>query len=140
MNNDEQKDKKNINNQKQNPNDPQKDKITNPLKSPGNNKYSLIIVVVLAAILIYALLQDNSKQKEVDNKEFMGALNNGSITEVVIEGDVLNYKIDDQSYLTRWSQYDPDFKKELIEKTNGSVKEKVPSKWETILVSWLPFL
>lgn len=140
MNNEEEKEKKNLNNQKQNPNDPRKGKSPNPLKSPSSNKYSLIIVIVLATILIYALLQDNNKQKEVDNKVFMASLNDGTITEVVIEGDVLNYKVSDESFFTRWSQYDPDFKKELIEKTNGSVTEKVPSKWETILISWLPFL
>ncbi len=136
MNNEEQNDQKDIKNQ----NDPKKDKLPNPLKNPSSNKYSLIIVIVLATILIYALLQDNKQQKEVDNKEFWDALNSNTITEVVIEGDVLNYKVDNQSYFTRWSQYDFDFKQELIEKTNGSVKEKVPSRWESILVSWLPFL
>ena len=136
MNNEEQNNNKDINKQ----NDPKKDKIPNPLKNPSSNKYSSIIVIVLATILIYALLQDNNKQKEVDNKEFWTALNSNTITEVVIEGDVLNYKVDNQSYYTRWSQYDYDFKQELIEKTNGPVKEKVPSRWESILVSWLPFL
>ncbi len=136
MNNEEQNNKNDINKQ----NDPKKDKIPNPLKNPSSNKYSFIIVIVLATILIYALLQDNNKQKEVDNKEFWTALNSNTITEVVIEGDVLNYKVDNQSYYTRWSQYDYDFKQELIEKTNGPVKEKVPSRWESILVSWLPFL
>ena len=136
MNNEEQDNKNDINKQ----NDPKKDKIPNPLKNPSSNKYSFVIVIVLATILIYALLQDNNKQKEVDNKEFWTALNSNTITEVVIEGDVLNYKVDNQSYYTRWSQYDYDFKQELIEKTNGPVKEKVPSRWESILVSWLPFL
>lgn len=139
MNNEEKNEKPEKNDIDNQP-EGKKDKIPNPLKSPSSNKYSFIIVILLATILIYALLQDNKKQKEVDNKEFMDALNNGSITEVVIEGDVLNYKVNDQSYLTRWSQYDPDFKKELIEKTKGTVKEKVPSKWETILIAWLPFV
>ena len=140
MNNEEQNKKKDINKQDQNPNNPKKGKGPNPLKNPSSNKYSFIIVLILGIILIYALLQDSNKQKEVDNKEFWAALNNNSITEVVIEGDVLNYKVDGQSFFTRWSQYDYDFKQELIEKTQGPVKEKVPSKWESILVSWLPFL
>ncbi|MBI9030884.1 ATP-dependent zinc metalloprotease FtsH [bacterium] len=136
MNNEEQDKKKDINNT----NDPKKDKIPNSIKKPSSNKYSFIIVIILGVILIYALLQDTNKQKEVDNKEFWEALNNNKITEVIIEGDVLNYKVGDQSFFTRWSQYDYDFKQELIEKTGGLVKEKVPSKWESILVSWLPFL
>jgi len=138
MNNEEKNKQKDINNK--NPGDFKKDKIPNPLKKPSSNKFSFIIVIILGAILIYALFQDTNKQKEVDNKEFMEALDNKAISNVVIEGDVLNYEIGDQSYFTRWSQYDPDFKKELIEKTNGKVSEKVPSKWETILISWLPFL
>ncbi len=136
-----------MNNEDQNKNDkikktpePPKGKGPNPLKNPSSNKYSFVIVLILGAILIWALLQDSKNQKEVDNKEFWTALNSGAITEVVIEGDVLNYKVDNQSYFTRWSQYDYDFKQELIDKTQGPVKEKVPSKWEAILVSWLPFL
>ncbi len=136
MNNEEQNRNKNI----KKPEDPQKGKNPNPLKNPSSNKYSFVIVLILGAILIWALLQDSQNQKEVDNKEFWDALNSGTITEVVIEGDVLNYKVGNESYFTRWSQYDYDFKQELIEKTQGPVKEKVPSKWESILVSWLPFL
>lgn len=136
MNNEEQNRNKNI----KKPEGPQKGKNPNPLKNPSSNKYSFVIVLILGAILIWALLQDSQNQKEVDNKEFWDALNSGTITEVVIEGDVLNYKVGNESYFTRWSQYDYDFKQELIEKTQGPVKEKVPSKWESILVSWLPFL
>ncbi len=136
MNNEEQNNNKNI----KKPNEDKKSKGPNPLKNPSGNKYSFIIVLILGAILIWALLQDSQNQKEVDNKEFWSALNSGTINEVVIEGDVLNYKVGNQSFFTRWSQYDYDFKQELIEKTQGPVKEKVPSKWEAILISWLPFL
>lgn len=136
MNNEEQNNNKNI----KKPNEDKKSKGPNPLKNPSGNKYSFVIVLILGAILIWALLQDSQNQKEVDNKEFWSALNSGTINEVVIEGDVLNYKVGNQSFFTRWSQYDYDFKQELIEKTQGPVKEKVPSKFEAILISWLPFL
>lgn len=137
MNNEEQKNK-NLN--KKNENDPKKGKIPTQLKKPSNNKFSFLIVLLLGVVLIYALFQDNQTQEEVDNSQFWGDLNSGAITEVVIEGDMLNYKINDKSFFTRWSQYDYDFKQELINKTNGTVTEKVPSKWVAALISWVPFL
>lgn len=137
MNNEEHKNK-NLNNQ--NENDPKRGKIPTQLKKPSNNKFSFLIVLLLGVVLIYALFQDNQAQEEVDNSKFWKDLNSGTITEVVIEGDMLNYKINDKSFFTRWSQYDYDFKQELINKTNGTVTEKVPSKWVAALISWVPFM
>ncbi|MFA7056883.1 MAG: ATP-dependent zinc metalloprotease FtsH [Candidatus Cloacimonadales bacterium] len=140
MNNEEQNNKDLNKNDKKIENDPKKGKIPGQLKKPSTNIFSFLIVILLGITLIYSLFQDNKTQTEVDNKQFLSALNSGTITEVVIEGDVLNYKIGEESFFTRWSQYDPDFKKEIVEKTNGSVKEKVPSKWASALLGFLPFL
>ncbi len=121
-------------------NDPKQDKKKSPLKSPTNNKFSLIVVLVLATVLIYALFQENQTQKEVDNKVFWTQLNNKEISDVVIEGKVINYKRDGEDYYTRWSQSDLEFKEKLLELAGGTVKEKVPSRWQSALLSWLPFL
>ncbi|OQY38004.1 MAG: cell division protein FtsH [Candidatus Cloacimonetes bacterium 4572_65] len=110
------------------------------LPSPIKNKASLLIIIVLGAILVYSLFQETNNKKEIDNSTFMTELLNQEITEAVIEGKVINYKKGDESYFTRWSQSDFEFKQLLIDNTQGKVKEKVPSKLETILVSWLPFL
>ncbi|UCB47632.1 MAG: ATP-dependent zinc metalloprotease FtsH [Deltaproteobacteria bacterium] len=110
--------------------------------NPFYKNLALWLVISLMMIMLFQIFKQPDKSRTtVSYSDFLGMVENGSVTEVTIQGDDISGRSSQGQQFKTYAPKDPELIKLLRSKgVRMSVKPEEDSSWFQVFLSWVPML